>query len=226
MTVSFVGAASAEATSLSLPAHQAGDLIVILAGRTGSTTLPTVPSGWFYLFGLTRSGTPAVCQFVAWKIAASSAETSGTWTDATMLSAVVVRDSVNYLVAGGHGFGTRLNTTSVIYSISANPGTSATSMRSQAAAYVLGLVTASTNSSDIETPPTGMTNIIATAGTAAIECVIHRTTSTVTSFSATATVSSSLNYVMHMFEILDTGIAKSAGGGMLIHPGMSGGMRG
>jgi len=41
-----VGSAIADGASVTIPAHQAGDLLVIFANRFDSTTIPTLPSGW------------------------------------------------------------------------------------------------------------------------------------------------------------------------------------
>jgi len=213
MTVSFVGAASAEATSITLPSHQAGDLIVIFAGRTGSTGPPSVPAGWRFAAQSSVSGVtpPAIAASVGWKIAASSAETSGTWTNADMVLAVVVRDDANLLVIGGIGKTTGLSTTVNYQPLLANSGQSIQGMR-RTSSYVLLPVMATSNTSDIDTPPTASTSkIVSLAGTAAIEMAIHRTNAEVASFANTNyTANESVRYATWTIEILDTGYAKTA----------------
>lgn len=85
----FIGSAAAPATSLTLPAHKTGDLLVMFAYRSGSTSAPTIPSGW------TTWGAGAGANLNAsaggYKVATSDAETSGEWTAATWLECHVYR---------------------------------------------------------------------------------------------------------------------------------------
>ena len=83
---SFVGAAQASATTITLPAHQAGDIIVMWAVSGGNTI--TRPSGWT---GTAVGGTNPGRGVLAYKIAASSSEVSGTWSSAKALMVAVYR---------------------------------------------------------------------------------------------------------------------------------------
>ena len=79
-------------TSATLPAHQSGDLIIGVAVNletSGAPTLPSKPTGWTDY--LTRSGLSLAAARVSYKIATSSSETSGTWTDADAVAFNVVR---------------------------------------------------------------------------------------------------------------------------------------
>lgn len=88
--IEFIGANSAAATTVSIPTHAAGDLIIILANRSTSATPPTLPIGWTNI----QSGSvDSESLRVGYKIAASSSETSGTWTNATSLGVVVYRNA-------------------------------------------------------------------------------------------------------------------------------------
>jgi hypothetical protein len=87
--LTFVGSATAESTTVTLPTHLAGDLIFIYAFRDGSTTNPTVPGGYTPLT-TTLDGTTCSAS-LGYKVAASGSETSGTWTNASALVAVVYR---------------------------------------------------------------------------------------------------------------------------------------
>ena len=86
--ITYVGNATGT-TSATLPSHQAGDLIVAFAFRDGSTTLPTQPAGWTSID--TATGT-SCCARLAYKVAASSGETTGTWTSSTTVIFVLYRD--------------------------------------------------------------------------------------------------------------------------------------
>ncbi len=89
----FISAASAAATTLTLPTHQAGDLIVMCAGaRTNSASREiTLPAGWTSIRSATFDANRFSTLRVAYKVAASSGETSGTWTYAGGLTALVYR---------------------------------------------------------------------------------------------------------------------------------------
>lgn len=81
----YKGAANGSTTA-TIPSHVSGDLLVAFAFRDGSTTQPTLPAGWTSI--RTQAGTTC-CGRWAWKRAASSSETSGTWTNATELEIAV-----------------------------------------------------------------------------------------------------------------------------------------
>ena len=86
-SITYIGEATG-IDSATLPTHQAGDLILAFAFRDGSTTLPTIPTGWTSI-GSSSANTCAAR--VAYKVAASSSETTGTWTSATTVIFLVYR---------------------------------------------------------------------------------------------------------------------------------------
>jgi hypothetical protein len=87
--ITYIGAA-AGTTSATLPAHQAGDLILAFAFRSGATTATTIPAGWT---SIALAGANTTHGRLAFKIAASSSETSGTWTGATRVIFQVYRNA-------------------------------------------------------------------------------------------------------------------------------------
>ena len=227
MTVSFVGAASAEATSLTLPAHQEGDLIVIFAWNGASTSQPVVPAGWLNAFTFQNSTGTVRAGTVGYKIAASGAETSGTWANAQLLGCVVYRDDLNVLTIGGTNGQINTNLPSIVHQSLPVSTLSGPFPKLRAlSSYILRMAACTSSTSDIETPPTGYTNRVAIAGASANELVIHESD---TSLSSQASTNQTINQTVVAstvtLEILDTGFAKTAAG-MLVHPGMSGGMRG
>ena len=84
-----VGSAIADGASVTIPAHQAGDLLVIFAARFDSTTIPTLPSGW--TSAATETGTSRAGR-VGYRVATGSGTTSGTWTGAQTTLVWVLRD--------------------------------------------------------------------------------------------------------------------------------------
>lgn len=105
MSLSRVGGSSAAATSIAIPAHQAGDIILIWAFRDGSTTPPTVPTAGGTVPSFTTIDGPAganTCAAVcAYAVAAGTTDTSGTWTNATGMSVEVWRGQSSDPI-GGH----------------------------------------------------------------------------------------------------------------------------
>jgi hypothetical protein len=86
--MSFVSGVQAATTSVTLGTHAAGDLLLAFAYRDGNTTAPSLPSGWT---DIASSGANSNSARVGYKIAASGAETSGTWTNANHLHVHVYR---------------------------------------------------------------------------------------------------------------------------------------
>lgn len=93
MAIEYVGGAYAASTSIaSVPAHQAGDLLIVMAAKRGSSTVPTVPGGWSTMYsGYQTSGSSyAACSLVA-KVATSSSETVTGFTNAESVTLVIYR---------------------------------------------------------------------------------------------------------------------------------------
>lgn len=219
MTISFVGAASAEATSLTLPTHQAGDLIIMLAQRYNNLNPGTVPAEYPVKYISQRNGATVQTHLaVACKTAATAAETSGTWTNFNLLIAAVYRHSTNYLTIDGPMY-TRGTGTSLIFSGKAQLLTSNNTVGAfgvfmpVASTWALAAVIAHLNTAGINTAPSGMSNRISQAGASNGRISLHDTGADVTSFTtATVTVAASTDWVTNVFCIYDTGVSKSSGG--------------
>jgi hypothetical protein len=233
MTVSYVGATSAEATSVTLPSHQAGDLIVMWALRYGSTTPPLIPAGWNYRYLSQRAGGLASLGVaISCKTALSSAETSGTWTNATHLLAAVYRDDTDYLTLGCPNY-RRATVTTLVYNpklvattVGNAEGSLGTAM-SVSSGWVLGLILTHLNTAGIDTPPTGMTHRHMLTGATQGRLALADTDAAVSSFtSASVTVAATTEYITNVVEIVDTGTPKASAGGLFVAGGLTGGMRG
>lgn len=211
MAISFVGAASANADSLSLPSHQAGDKIVLFVYRSASTAVPSIPSGWD-VQQFTAGGSNGL--LLASKIAASSAETSGTWTGATQIAAGVYRGS-RVLNA---------NITSITGSTAGSGGnityTAPTATSSTTEKWFIAAVGHRSNDTDCQVAPTGMTNRTSVAGASTGELAIHDTNGTAASWSTTSytlTAGTSSGYRVIVVELTESAFAVSSGGGSLIN---------
>jgi hypothetical protein len=214
MTIAFQAANSAQATSVTIPTHQAGDLLLILTG-SNSGSVPTIPSGWNVTIVSADNVSPARCLLVGWKIAASASETSGTWTGTHLIMAAVYRDSTNYHALGSCNRINTRNSTSVQYTNVGTYSTVNTANKLQnAAAVVFGAIYISENTGVGSAAPSGMTNRAVYAGASTGYLALHDTGSAVSSWPVTTvTAASNVNTVQITVEMMDTGAAKSSGGG-------------
>lgn len=231
MAISYVGSASNESTSVTLPTHQAGDLIIIAAMRSTSTVNSTVPSGWTLIGANTGLNTDNL--MIAFKIATTASETSGTWTDAEFMVAIVYRDSSNYLVSGY-----RVGSRSVVSPGSSTPSFGAksawatatvpgseSSRMIQASSWVVGVISSPLTAVTLSPVPSGMTNRITATGASSRQIAIHDTNGNVASWAATnATLSGNTTWINCVFDLADMGVAKSSGG-LSVARGMTGGMQ-
>lgn len=96
---------AAAATSVTLPAHNIGDTIVIWAYNNASTTTPTKPAAsgtvpaWTDIDNTTGANTNSSRS--AYFVATATNHTSGTWTNATGMTATVISGAASSPI-GGH----------------------------------------------------------------------------------------------------------------------------
>lgn len=194
MSISRIGAASGT-TSATVPAHQAGDLIIAYAFRDGSATPPSLPSGqnWSSPPTATRAGT-SCSHRVAIKIATSSSETTGTFTNATSVIVVVYRGANKNNPIGVNGVNSGAST-----SINFPAVTLQTQFGSS---WVVGFCGHRSADVAIETAPANMSNVT-TASDATDECAAHDTNAAVTAWSSqSASVGgTSSGWTSHVLEI-------------------------
>lgn len=165
---------TAESSSVTIPAHQVGDLIIVWAW-VESTTNPTIAAGWTTITSTTDGTTCSIS--MGWKIATSAAETSGTWTGATSMGAAVYRGA---------------------YTVSANFSTATTGATQTWNAvtltgkksWLVGFIGhRSINTTTLTTPPTGFTNLASTLG-ATSDVALHDSNGVVVTNYATNTTTS------------------------------------
>jgi len=149
MAVNFISAVSALATSVSLTTHQKGDIFIAAALRTNNVTA-SLPAGWI---GLSSAGTGSLSLRLGFRVAQSSSDTSGTWTNATGLSIIILRPTIGTIAVPGALSQTAGASTSVTYGAVA--GVAAADNYLDQTFVAFGSTLDDTNA--IETPPTGMT---------------------------------------------------------------------
>lgn len=171
MSITRVGSAIGNGQTVTIPTHAAGDLIVIFAYRDGTNTLPGLPAGWT---AITSGGGNTNSMRVGYQIAASSGTTSGTWTSATSVIAVV------YRATGTIGIGASAQTgaasTTVTYPALTGMGSNS---------WVVGFAGHRSTNTNLQNAPTGMTNFL-TDVDATDEVAAHDTNAVAASWSATA----------------------------------------
>ena len=155
--VQLIGTTQATGNSITLPTHQPGDWIVMAVGRTGSTSLPTVPTaGGTVPAWTTRvsGGTDSTAIRLVTFEATASNHTSGTWTNATNMIAAVFRSgSPDGYLKLGYSTGTG-QTAQTFYTQPTYESYGAESGLSQ----VITAVIRSVATSDIANAPTNMVN--------------------------------------------------------------------
>jgi len=87
VAISFVSSASATSDTVAMPSHQAGDMIVFYAHNKTNTTAIGNPAGTKG-YVVTMSSASSL---VGYKVATSSSETVGIWTNATSITVAVYR---------------------------------------------------------------------------------------------------------------------------------------
>ena len=152
MANSFVGSATGTNTIASMPAHQAGDLLLFFAFRDGNLTAPSLPSGYTNKLTKSDSYVDTSCR-VGYKIAAHDHEDSGEWTNATSLICHVYRGVDQTTPLGGSSTYGHNDTgdNTIEYRAVTMTVTDGTS-------WLAGFVGHAAVNTNIQTAPTGMTN--------------------------------------------------------------------
>ena len=143
--IAFVGANSANATTITIPAHNVGDLLIMFAYRSSSNAPPTIPNTWITIDSAGGANNSSV---LAYRIATGS-DTSGSWSNASQLIVQVYR-GVSASPIGGFGAMQSANSTTVTYpavTLGVTDGSS----------WIIGSAGAANSATTIETPPAGMT---------------------------------------------------------------------
>nr|WP_234878871.1 hypothetical protein [Mycobacteroides salmoniphilum] len=103
---SYISSAAAASSSVTIPTHSVGDLIVIFAFNPFTTTAPTAPSAggtvpsWNYIDNA-NSGSGSGCTTAYFKATATNT-TTGTWANASHTMAVIIRNQNASSPIGGH----------------------------------------------------------------------------------------------------------------------------
>jgi hypothetical protein len=209
MSISFVGAQGAAGTTVTIPAHQVGDMILIFAYRDGSNTAPTAPTAggtvptWTLI---TSAGANTNSANFRYAVATATTTTSGTWTNATEIICLVYRGAKLVGVNGAtNGTGTSISYPAL------------TLQRTDGSSWVAGIA-GHRSATNVEAAPTGMTNR-ASSGT---EAAGHDTNGGVSSWSVqTVTVNASSGWRGVTVELRDATVVLTADAGSLTETGVA-----
>lgn len=218
MAISVSGSVSAQTTTIAIPSHDAGDVIVMFAGRN-NTTPPTTPSGWVQLASTGSNNGSSVAAF---KIAKTSSETSGTWTNASVLHCLVLKADTGPLFLSTGLSGQASTSATINYPALANYRTGVADNWYIAHAFQLN------SANSLETAPSGMTNALVESSSGAWKSAVHYTASGQLSNWANTNVvlANSAFYLSRVLQAIEVdGPAFGGGGGGLILPrAMNGGL--
>lgn len=218
MTISRISSATNAGDTITIGTHASGDLILIFAYSDGANTAPSLPTGWLNINNATgsTSGTR-----IGFKVAQSSSETSGTWTNADGLIAVVYRSDVGLAIPTLAGFnaGTSTSVSYAAFGSSFN--------RENADQWIIGFGSQRSATNALETAPTGLTNVTSLTGTG-WEMVAHDSNADANSFAtASTTVVTSAAWRTVVFTVYEQTYPTGGGGGGLFLPrGFDGGYAG
>jgi hypothetical protein len=208
MTISLHSSDSVEATSITLPSHAAGDTIIIIASRLTNNTAISNSDTSLALF---RSNAGQAQRHTVYrKIAQSSSETVGTFTNAELITALVFRtdqsDTAVFLNNVNLSSG---NSTTLSFGAVADFTGVATDQR------VVGFGAIKNTAATMSTSPTGMSNVLTDIITGLGAVGVHLSPSNQASWSSqTAVVSAGANpWAAITFELFEASIYVPAGGG-------------
>jgi Concanavalin A-like lectin/glucanases superfamily len=118
MAISVVNVAQAAGASVTMPGHQAGDIIIVAAYRA-TATAPTVPTAGGTVPAWTTinaAGANSLSMTVVWAVATASNHTTGAFTNATQIIVLVLRSSAGTLSFGATAIGNgTTSATTIIY---------------------------------------------------------------------------------------------------------------
>lgn len=116
LNVTLKSSASAASTSVAMPTHAAGDILIMFAARDGNTNPPPQPSAGGTVPTWNTISTGSTGTFYAsrlsWAVATASNHTSGTWSNADVVAVAVMSTNNGSPIGGNAQSGGDTNTSS------------------------------------------------------------------------------------------------------------------
>lgn len=220
MSISLIASAEYNADSGAIPTHQVNDLILIFAYNDGATTAVSLPTGFSSVYGSVMGSFGYV--LAGHKIATSTSETSGTWTNADHLIVLVFRGDADTIIIPEFFVSNSATSTNVTFGT--QPAGSFRTGASDVA--VVGLVAQRNATNNLTQAPGAMVNIL-DAGDGSNYQVAANWDDARTSqwLSASITVATSALYRSVVLGLFEQAFTSTGGGGAIFfRPGLSGGM--
>lgn len=190
MAWSIRGTANWGTNTATVPTHSAGNMILVASFRDGSTTAPTLPSGQ-NLTNIYNGGANACSIRVAYKIAASSSETIGTFTNGTTTCCIVLQNAAPGAFGQNRGSSTTFNYPALTF------------LESDGTSGALAFCFSVNPAAAAPTAPSGMTNHNSNNDATDIGAVHYDLTATGLSSQNVGTTVSAIGWQTFVIEILD-----------------------
>ena len=218
MTISLQGSADANANSVAIPSHAINDTLLFLVYRDATTTPPAIPSDCVVLYQ--QAGGGAGYLIAAYKVAKTTSETSGTWTNASHVLVTVFRPSANSLAIPEY-LSTQSATSATVTFNAQATGTLRNNAEDLA---VVGLVAQRNSANNLAQAPGAMTNIRSGGNGSTYQVAANWEASRTAAWaSANITVATSALYRTTVIGLSQVTFTSSGGGGLILPSGFNGG---
>lgn len=219
MSIALRSNQQAAAATLTMPTHQAGDLLLTFAWNDNSATAPTIPSGWVTRYNVGAATGTIVC---AYRIAQSNSESFGTWTNADHVSVSVWYGGANTTIQPHFIIASNGTSTSIGWAAQ-TAGTFQSNAEDQAL-VAWGVNRNTTN--DLSQTLGALTNLFQQGDGANFQVAVKYQLARTTIWASTSlTVTTSSFWRTLMVSLVEqTAYGVTGGGAMFFRPGMNGGM--
>lgn len=219
MAISLIDSDETTGDSITIPAHQINDTLLFFVYRDNSTGAPTIPSDCQVVHASAMGSFGYL--IAAYKIATTTSETSGTWTNASHISVMVFRGAADTLVLP-EAFASNSGTSTTVTWGAQLTGTLRTNQSDRA---VVGTVAQRNTANNLATAPGAMVNILTGGDGANYQIATHWDDARATAWtSSSITVTNSALYRTQVLGLFEQAYTSTGGGAIFFRPGMSGGM--
>jgi len=194
LTLTHVASASAAATSVAIPTHMVGDVIIVTC-RRGNTTPPSIPSAggtvptWVTV---ESGGADAVSLVTVMCIATATDTTTGTFTNAAQIIVSVLRPN-KAAALGAHATGNAASTETIVFPALTRQSSDGICVRT---------ATRAAADSEVANAPSGWTNrAVQPAAGSAVLCLHTQDAAGDPTADTVNTTGSAAAYRAHTFEI-------------------------
>lgn len=191
MAWSIRGTANWGTNTATVPTHSAGNMILVASFRDGNTTPPTLPSGQNLTNIYSTAGANSCSLRVAYKIATSSSETIGTFTNGTTTCCIVLENAAPGAFVQNRGSSTTFNYAALTF------------LESDNTSGAIGFCFSRDPAAAAATAPSGMTNHNSNSDATDIGAVHYDLTGTGWSSTNVATGVTATGWQTFVLEILD-----------------------